>query len=59
MLVIMGDGYFSAKTLMLCTDNFTEQEVLRLIKVLAEKFGVKCTKNKCINPMVIYVGGYE
>lgn len=47
---IMGDGYFDGNTLKLCTDNFTKEEVLILIKILDEKFGIKATINKRSNP---------
>lgn len=46
---IMGDAYF-ANTVNLCTDNFSKQEVLILIRVLDEKFGIKATINKRSNP---------
>jgi hypothetical protein len=46
----MGDGYFNEDTLKLCTDNFTKEEVLSLIKVLKNKFHIKATINKRSNP---------
>jgi group I intron endonuclease len=47
--VIMGDGYFADGCVKICTDNFTEQEVLDLIQVLFNKFAVKATANKRTN----------
>lgn len=46
---IMGDGYFADGCVKICTDNFTEQEVLDLIQVLFNKFAVKATANKRTN----------
>jgi hypothetical protein len=46
----MGDGYFSEGIIIICTDNFSQEEVLKLIKVLDSKFGIKSTLNKRINP---------
>lgn len=40
---IMGDGYFTNGSTKLCTDNFTEEEVLRLIDILEKKFDIKAT----------------
>lgn len=34
---IMGDGYYS-NSVMICTDNFTKQEVIKLIDILEKKF---------------------
>ena len=34
---IMGDGYFKDDTVVICTDNFSKEEVLDLIKVLDNK----------------------
>lgn len=47
---IMGDGYFTENFVKLCTDNFTKQEVLKLINILHEKFGINSTINKRTNP---------
>lgn len=47
---IMGDGYFTDGCVKICTDNFTEQDVLNLVKVLFEKFAIKATANKRNNP---------
>lgn len=46
----MGDGYWNtrAKTVYLCTDNFTEKEVELLIEVLHLNFGLLSTKSKRI-----------
>jgi hypothetical protein len=46
----MGDGYFTDGCLKICTDNFTEEEVLRLINILHVKFGIKASINKRTNP---------
>ena len=46
---IMGDGYFTEGSLKICTDNFTKDEVLKLIEVLDVKFGIKATINKRTN----------
>lgn len=47
---IMGDGNWntSEKIVFLCTDNFTEEEVELLIKVLHLNFGLFSTKSKRI-----------
>ena len=36
----MGDGYWEKKTVIICTDSFSEQEILILIKILYEKFNL-------------------
>ena len=36
---IMGDGYYST-SIMICTDNFTKDEVVILINILEKKFGI-------------------
>jgi len=46
----MGDGYFTDSSVKICTYNFTEVEVLRLINVLNVKFGLKAFANKRSNP---------
>jgi len=46
---VMGDGYFTEGSLKICTDNFTRDEVLKLIEVLYVKFGIKATINKRTN----------
>jgi hypothetical protein len=38
---IQGDGYWSEGTVLLCTDNFTEEETKRLINLLENKFELK------------------
>lgn len=48
--LIMGDGYFSDGCLKICTDNFTKDEVLKLIDVLHVNFGLNATINKRTNP---------
>jgi len=42
----MGDGYFTDGSVKICTDNFTKEEVLILIKILGDKFGINATINK-------------
>ena len=42
----MGDGYYSDKCTFICTDNFTKQDVEKLIRVLDDKFGIKATLKK-------------
>jgi hypothetical protein len=46
----MGDAYFTDGSLKICTDNFTREEVLRLIEVLQVKYGLKATINQRTNP---------
>lgn len=46
----MGDGYFTDGSLKICTDNLTKDEILRLIKVLHVKYGIKATINQHTNP---------
>lgn len=45
---VMGDGYWdnTSKTVFLCTDNFTFDEVLLLINVLENKFLLKATVSR-------------
>jgi hypothetical protein len=43
---IMGDGYWSAGTLYLCTDNFTSKEVDLLINTLHTNFNLIAGKQK-------------
>ena len=47
---IMGDGYFAEGNVKICTDNFTKDEVLKLVNVLYVKFGIKASANKRTNP---------
>lgn len=47
---IKGDGYFTKGTIMICTDNFSQEEVLKLIKILDRKFRVKSALSKRTNP---------
>lgn len=42
----MGDAYYSEKCTFICTDNFTKQDVEKLIRVLHDKFGIKATLKK-------------
>ncbi|CCA78101.1 probable intron-encoded LAGLIDADG endonuclease, partial (mitochondrion) [Serendipita indica DSM 11827] len=41
--LITGDGAYSHGGLILCTDNFTDKEVVLLISVLMYKFDLDCT----------------
>jgi len=43
---IMGDGYYNRGIVKICTDNFTQEEVLKLIKVLDNKFEIKSSINR-------------
>ena len=47
---IMGDGAILNKGLVLCTDSYTLQEVVKLVNVLKIKYDLNCTiqgiKNK-------------
>lgn len=47
---LMGDGFWdsTAKTVVICTDNFTLKEVELLISVLSQKFGLTSTVQKRI-----------
>jgi hypothetical protein len=47
---VSGDGYFTDGCLKICTDNFTREEVLRLIEVLYVKYDIKATINQRTNP---------
>ena len=42
---IMGDGYYDEGCLKICTDNFSRDEVLKLIEVL-NYFKIKNSKNQ-------------
>jgi LAGLIDADG DNA endonuclease family len=47
----MGDGYYdNGNVVKICTDNFTQEEVLKLIKILDTKFGIKSSINRRKNP---------
>lgn len=46
---IMGDGYYYKGNVILCTDNFSEKEVLKLIEVLEIKFFLKASIRKRTN----------
>ena len=46
---IMGDGYYSNGNVILCTDNFSEKEVLKLIEVLNNNFSIKAGIKKRTN----------
>lgn len=44
----MGDGYWRRKTVYICTDNFTLQEVELLANVITTNFGIIAKLNKRI-----------
>lgn len=46
---IMGDGYFYNGSVIICTDNFTLDEVLILKAILEKKFLLKVSLKKCQN----------
>lgn len=52
---IMGDGSKRAKGLILCTDNFSLQEVVLLVNILIIKFDIKPTIQKEKNKFRIYL----
>ena len=39
----MGDGYASRHGLIICTDSYTIQEIVRIINVLIIKYRLECT----------------
>jgi len=45
----MGDGYFSSRNTIICTDNFTYEEVLKLKEILYVKFKIVSVIMKRIN----------
>ena len=47
---IMGDGYFTNSSVKICTDNFTKEEVLKLIEVLHKRYDIKASINQRTNP---------
>jgi hypothetical protein len=54
----MDDGYKQGSSVVLCTDNFTKEEVELLINVLKFKFDLDCTlylKNKIKGTYRIYI----
>jgi len=52
---IMGDGSKRAKGLILCTDNFSLQEVVLLVNILIIKFDINPTIQKEKNNFRIYI----
>lgn len=44
-----GDGYYSNGNVVLCTDNFSEKEVLKLIEILNNKFLLEARIKKRTN----------
>lgn len=54
---IMGDGSKRAKGLILCTDNFSLQEVVLLVNILILKFDISPTIQKEKNKFRIYING--
>jgi hypothetical protein len=51
----MGDGSKRAKGLVLCTDNFSLQEVVLLVNILIIKFEINPTIQKEKNKFRIYI----
>ena len=51
----MGDGSKRAKSLVLCTDNFSLQEVVLLVNILILKFDINPTIQKEKNYFRIYI----
>ena len=53
----MGDGYWdtSNKTVVICTDNFTLQEVIMLINIFIIKFNINPSIHKEKNNFRIYI----
>jgi len=54
---IMGDGSKRAKGIVLCTDNFSLQEVILLANILNFKFDINPTIQKEKNKFRIYING--
>ena len=52
---IMGDGSKRTKGLILCTDNFSLQEVVLLVNILILKFDINPTIQKEKNKFRIYI----
>ena len=52
---IMGDGSKRAKGIVLCTDNFSLQEVVLLVNILILKFDINPTIQKEKNYFRIYI----
>lgn len=48
---IMGDGYWdnTAKTVIICTESFSHDDVSRFIQFVESKFGLKATRHKRVN----------
>jgi len=53
----MGDGSKRQKGLILCTDNFTLQENVKLVNILILKFNIKPTIQKEKDKYRIYING--
>ena len=54
---IMGDGSKRAKGIVLCTDNFSLQEVVLLVNILILKFDINPTIQREKNKFRIYING--
>ena len=54
---IMGDGSKRTKGLILCTDNFSLQEVVLLVNILILKFDINPTIQREKNKFRIYING--
>ena len=53
----MGDGAKRQKGLVLCTDNFSLQDISNLVNILILKFDIKPTIQKENNIYRIYING--
>lgn len=47
--LIMGDGSYVSKGILLCTDSYFIQDVVRLMNVLIIRYDLKCTLHKVNN----------
>ncbi len=55
--LIMGDGTTKNTGLIICTDSFTVQDVVKLMNVLIVRYDLKCTLHKSSNGLAyrIYI----
>jgi hypothetical protein len=58
---IADDGSWNkvSKYVILCTDSYTLEEILKLIEVLNTKFNLRCYKVKCGNAFRIIILSYS
>jgi len=52
---VMGDGYFSSKSIGICTDSFSLVDVIRIMNVLIVRYELKCTLHKSNQNYRIYI----